>query len=215
MNEQICVTTREAIKGNFENAIESRAQAQVGATRESAAEAVAEEWRAVAGYEGIYEVSNLGRVLSLPRILTDGHRRKGVMLALKDGDKGYISVALSHANKQEPIRVHILVARAFIPNPQDKPGVNHKFGNKSDNRAWMLEWATAKENSVHGFATGLIVAARGEQSGNAVLTEALVIEIRERIKLRKESMRAIALSLRVSPNAVRSIKTGRTWRHVK
>lgn len=119
-----------------------------------------EIWKDVVGYEGYYQVSNLGRVRSLdrvldkPNILTGGQTiRKGKILKQKELS-GYMYVNLCVHDKRHHCRVHRLVAEAFIPNPDGKPQVNHKYGNKKDNRGYRLEWATASENGKHSYENG-------------------------------------------------------------
>ncbi|ADI23905.1 HNH endonuclease family protein [Enterococcus phage EFRM31] len=102
-----------------------------------------EEWKDIKGYEGLYQVSNLGRVKSLKfgkeRILKTGVDRYG-----------YISVNLYKNNKRKLCKVHRLVAQAFIPNHENKPQVNHIDEDKTNNMVSNLEWVTAKENVNHG-----------------------------------------------------------------
>jgi len=107
-----------------------------------------EEWRAVAGYEGLYEVSDHGNVV---RLLKGGRRRQ-----LRPGlCRGYLRVCLSKGNEQLSMHVHRLVAIAFIANPDRLPEVNHKNGIRTWNRVENLEWTTPKENTAHAFRTGL------------------------------------------------------------
>lgn len=108
-----------------------------------------EEWRDIKGYEGRYQVSNLGRVKSLAR-------KKGWciakerMLTLWEQHKGYLVADLADGNGHRKHKVaHRLVAEAFIPNPDNKPQVNHKNGDKHDNRVENLEWITNYENHIH------------------------------------------------------------------
>ena len=97
-----------------------------------------EIWKDIKDYEGIYQVSNLGRVKT-DRILKVG-KNKG----------GYLGVSLSKNSVISPQRVHRLVAEAFILNPENKPQVNHIDEDKTNNKVSNLEWMTAKENSNHG-----------------------------------------------------------------
>lgn len=104
-----------------------------------------EIWKPVKGYEDYYEVSNMGRVKSLLNT-----SRSGVMSPSKNL-YGYYNLSLSLHGKIRRHLVHRLVAEAFIPNICDKPQVNHKNGNVTDNCVENLEWVTAKENMQHAF----------------------------------------------------------------
>lgn len=109
-----------------------------------------------AEYQDLYEVSDQGRVrshwYSPPRIIRGGLTGKGYRVG-----RGYWSVGLSSPeNGRTFLKVHRLVALAFVPNPENKPQVNHLNGVTTDNRAVNLEWATNQENVRHGYDTGLI-----------------------------------------------------------
>lgn len=109
-----------------------------------------ENWRDIEGYEGYYQVSDMGRVKSLDRTLVDVTGRtffkKGEILKLRTNRGGYMEVMLSRKGKQKCFLVHRLVAEAFIPNPQNKPCVDHINTNRTDNNVTNLKWCTTKEN---------------------------------------------------------------------
>lgn len=115
-----------------------------------------EEWKPIKGYEGIYEVSNMGRVRSLDRkgkLLRDGvwypQNRRGQMMKIRTLSTGYKEVPLRKDRKQVRYFVHRLVALAFVEGYKKGLVVNHLNCDPSDNRACNLEWVTQKENTNH------------------------------------------------------------------
>lgn len=113
-----------------------------------------EIWKPVKGFEGYYEVSNLGRVRSVDRVVVDKSGRnqfkKGMILKSRSDRQGYIIVPLSINRHYTHKCVHTLVAEAFIPNPDNLPQVNHKDEVKSNNVVDNLEWCTPKYNANYG-----------------------------------------------------------------
>lgn len=112
-----------------------------------------EIWRDIAGYEGLYQVSNYGRIKSLERLeKTVGavrQRRRRERILKETNIYGYRNVCLANNGYKRTVRVHRIVAKTFIPNPDGKLEVNHIDGNKANNRVDNLEWCTRKENSLH------------------------------------------------------------------
>lgn len=120
---------------------------------------MSEIWKDIEGYEGLYQVSNLGRVKSLERVVNSskGRTRKVSERILKYGLKGngYLIVSLSRGCVTRCIYVHRLVAQAFLHRKMDATEVNHKNGNKKHNEVSNLEWVTRRENMEHSFSKGL------------------------------------------------------------
>lgn len=182
-----------------------------------------EEWRDVVGYEGLYQVSNQGRVLSTvvgigrhsaPRILCQRPFRArppwtkhNCVRLLKHGQRKYASV-------------HRLVAKAFLPNPNNYPVVNHRDGNKYNNHVSNLEWVTYSENNLHALRTGLRrypPAVKGEAHRSAKLTEDQVILARSLYKPNQKGSghKALAKIFGLTPTAMRQLLLGHTWKHVQ
>ena len=117
-----------------------------------------EIWKDIKGYEGLYQVSNLGRVKSLERVVDYGHMkcvRKG-RIVKQFNTKDYNNVKLHKDGIRTIYLAHRLVATAFIPNPDNLPVVNHKDGDKTNNCVDNLEWCTASDNVKHAIQTGLL-----------------------------------------------------------
>jgi len=176
-----------------------------------------EIWEDVVGYEGFYKVSNLGRVLRLKRIGTtkSWYKIKFVerYLSLKPNIvRGYVKVSLRPPNgKSKTFLVHRLVAQAFIPNPENKPQINHMNGIKNDNRVLNLEWCTQDENNKHALETGLLKTQKGERHGNAVLSSDQVLEICNLLDTTDLTRDEIASKYLVTGSTITDIHLGRKW----
>lgn len=124
-----------------------------------------EEWRDIEGYEGLYQVSNIGRIKSLAHVIkanisggircTNEHIKR-----TNKGWHGYHYVALCKDGVSKTRSVHRIVAIAFIPNENNYPAVNHIDGNKDNNSADNLEWCSNAYNSAHAVKMGLITRAK-------------------------------------------------------
>jgi hypothetical protein len=105
-----------------------------------------EIWKPIVGYDGFYEVSNMGRVRSLDRIDSNNHPIKGCMVKLHKQNNGYLLVDLYKNGKRKHHLIHRLVAQAFIPNPKNKSEVDHINTDRTDNRVENLRFTTRAEN---------------------------------------------------------------------
>lgn len=162
-----------------------------------------EEWRWVPGYEGLYMVSNMGNVVSVPRRVSGKRFTKSIggrSIKAQQQNSGYLFVCLYAGSKGKQSLVHRLVAEAFIPNPGEKSEVNHKNGDKHDNRAENLEWVTCSENKRHA------IEVLGKRPWRSKLTDEEVEAIRG--DTRPQS--AIASEYGISQTVVCAVQTGKT-----
>lgn len=143
---------------------------------------------------------------------------------ISDGD--YYKTVLVIEGKNKNVRVHRLIAETLIPNPDNKPTVNHINGVKSDNRACNLEWATHSEQMIHATRMGLnnpiggwnknkiCPQFQGENSGSSKLIEEQVLEIRDKYKPRIYTRKKLATEYSVSEHTIKDILARRTWKHI-
>lgn len=164
-----------------------------------------EIWKDIKGYEGLYQVSNLGRVKSLERYVENNgglQKKEEAIKATRIDTGGYYSTDLYINNEQKTWKVHRLVAMAFIPNPENKPTVNHKDGNKLNNSADNLEWSTQSEQNLHFYKLKLKSeenikkAVKAMNKANAKIVRCLETGIEY------ESASAAGRSIGVSPSMV-------------
>lgn len=175
-----------------------------------------EHWKAIQGYEGIFEVSDYGQVRSLDRLSANGRQLKGKMMSVsRKGKKEneYMQVGLMKDKKQRTHNLHRLVASAFIPNPENKPEVNHLDGDKTNNRVSNLSWVTRKEQMKHASETGLMLV--GSMSQNSKLTDEEVKYIRDvYVEGHLEfSAKALSEKFSVATNTITAIANGRARPH--
>lgn len=150
-----------------------------------------------------YEISNTGLV----RNQRTGKIRKGSV-----DNNGYIRVSLSINSRNHTKKVHRLVAQAFIPNPENKPQVNHINGKKYCNWAGNLEWNTAKENVQHSYETGLITNhARGERVGTSKYKETQIHTVCKLLEDPNKSYEEIAKETGVSYHVISKIHSKKLW----
>lgn len=145
---------------------------------------------------GLYQISNFGRVIALTRTVHKGkcHRSWDEHYLKCAVDKnGYVRTHLAKNGINKTVKVHRLVAEAFIPNPENKPFVNHKDGNKQNNHVDNLEWCTKSENEKHAFKIGL-KSHKGERNTSHKLTWEQVKYIRSVYKPRDKKYGATALA---------------------
>jgi hypothetical protein len=198
--------------------------------REKSTELPPEEWRPVVGYEGLYEVSNYGRVRRSSDSPGHAHNWKAgrpVSIRLKGG---YPYVSLWKSNATRSRHVHCLVAEAFIGARPIGLEVNHIDGDKLNPAVTNLEYVTSSQNTQHAYNTGLLVAARGERHGMARLTDGQVREIKrvladshtERVNrwMKDRSRGKTALYRRLAKEygvhyiTIHDIASGRAWGHI-
>lgn len=184
-------------------------------------ERLAEEWRAVVGWEGSYEVSSWGRVRSVNRVVMakNGYARalSGRIRVFHRSPGGYPAVGFRAAGVGRTMLVHRLVAFAFIPNPNDYLEVNHLDGDKYNARVENLEWCTRIQNNDHAWATGLSklnpTPPCGEVIHTSKLTADQIVSIRAE-RLAGASLKEIAKKYGVRNTNICAICLRQTWKHV-
>lgn len=154
----------------------------------------------IPGYEGFYSVTDDGYI---------GSHHSNRFIKGNPNSEGYLLCTLSREGIGQKVRIHRVVAEVYIPNPLEKPYVNHKDGNKQNNVVSNLEWVNASENISHAYSLGLISSHRS-------LTPEDVEYIRNNYKKysREFSLKFFAEKFHVSIHAIQSILKGRTYKNL-
>lgn len=166
------------------------------------------EWKEIAGFEK-YSISNNAQIKN-----NDSNK---ILKQNLNKSTGYMQVSVKpngRAGKSKLFRVHREFALAWIPNPDNKPVINHKDCNKTNNSIENLEWVTHQENVVHAFDNDLIVTKYGVDTNFAILNDDLVRLIRSDRMTSRLSLRKLAPRYGVAHNTLSDILTGKTWKHV-
>ena len=161
-----------------------------------------EIWKDIKGYEGLYQVSNLGKVKSLKK-----HQK---ILKLSDNGRGYMFVGLSKNNKRKNKNVHRLVAETFISNYDNLLQVNHKDGNKNNNSVDNLEWVTQKQNLQHARENKLLIREKPieqyDKNGKFLKIWESGVQIKRKLKINNSDVAQVC-------NGKRKSAGGYIWKY--
>lgn len=183
-----------------------------------------EVWKDVVGYEGLYMVSNLGRVKSLERVITvktkynthmQVHKKEKLLTPTINNVTKYYQVGLCIKGKPKTLFIHIIVTKAFLgEKPIDKKLVNHKDGNKCNNNISNLEYCTYSENTIHSYKLGLQKSPSGVNAYVSRLTKEDVLYIRNNYNpLIRGSASVISRFLGVHRNTVIGVVTNMRYKN--
>jgi hypothetical protein len=166
-----------------------------------------EIWKDVVGYEGLYQVSNLGRLKSPPK---KGH--KGCIMKPSIKKDGYVRIQLIKCSKYKTLYVHRIVAEAFLQHDSERNEVNHIDGNKSNNKLENLEWVTSKQNIEHSIKTGLRKSSgmKGRFGKLSPKSKSILqLSACGKVIRKWDSISDAARELRCSPQSICSVLSGR------
>jgi len=177
-----------------------------------------EIWKDIKGYEGQYQISNLGRVKSLARIQKIGLRNikikplKEIILKQSKSTSGYYQVCLCKNSVKKTHAIHKLVAKHFILNENNKKQVNHIDGNKTNNFYKNLEWCSYHENLRHAIKNGL--RAVNEKNGRAKLKNIEVLQIRQLYKTGKYTHAQLGEMYGIASSTTQQVISRRYWKTI-
>ena len=165
-----------------------------------------EIWKDIEDYDGVYKISNYGRVRS--------YKNKIEIILFPKDTHGYLTVYLLKNRTKKRVGVHRLVAIAFLPNLENKPEVNHRDGNKKNNHVNNLEWNTSAENIRHALDTGLANSRIGENHKHSIMTVSDALLIKE-ARVNNVPLRELVRKFSQYTMAnIYSVYTGVTWNHI-
>lgn len=168
-----------------------------------------EIWKPVIGYEGWYEISNLGRI---KRVMVGRSTRINRILKSSINKKGYAYVKLFKHKVGRCVKVNRLVASVFLRNPNNKKLVHHKNGIKNMDHADNLEWVTDRENKLYAIRD--FGHYLGENNGKTKLKEFEVLEILKLTKTTNLTHASISKQYNISVQTIHNISMRRTWKHL-
>lgn len=162
-----------------------------------------------------YQISTFGRLKSKNLIYKDSIgrniHRKGVIRKCHPNNCGYLRIPIKVNNKYINYSIHKLVAETFIPNPENKPCVNHIDGNKLNNYIENLEWVTYSQNRLHALENNLSSVVKGEEHVKSKLTEKEAFDI---LNDNSRSKKELCETYNVTRQTIESIKQGKRWKHL-
>ncbi len=175
----------------------------------------------IPNYEGLYQIDEHGNVYRLPGVVPHRNWKRTIparILKHKKTDRGYFSVSICKDGRRETLLIHRLIAQAFIPNPENKPEVNHINGIKGDFSIKNLEWCTKKENIQHAVNTGLkkpsgACLIKGASHHKSKLNPLFIKIIRE-ASSEGHTNRKIGNYFKVSGNQISQIIRGQNWKNI-
>lgn len=167
-------------------------------------------WKKIEAFDGMFSVSDTGQIRN---------NKTGKCLKQSLNKKGYCQIVVKphgRAGKSVVFRIHRIVATEFLENPENKPTVNHKDGNKTNNSVSNLEWATRSENMQHACDNGLKISTKGVAQQDAKLNDDIVRLIKKeyRPRDREFGVRGLARKYAISHPEISKILSGKAWKHV-